>query len=282
MTQINLPVMVSPTPGATLVNNLENWRDALHSMHSGVTRPDYVVPQMMWIDTSETPWVLKVFQGSDDIVLGSLDPSTLVFSSSGGNASGIVTDNSNGLTDTNLQGNLNQLASRTDGGTSVGDLVKLESVGGFASLPAVDGSQLTGISSSTPWMSYTPVFTAFGTVTNVNMFSRRVGDTLEVMGSFQAGSGAGDCSFSLGHNGVEGGLEVSSTKFPDAISHVGTAVRNISAGTYFGAYTIAERAATSIKFSVQTSSVSGLTPVSGTSFGSVRISVRASVPIQGW
>lgn len=82
MTQTNLPVMVSPTSGAQLVSNLEDWRDALHSMHSGTVRPDYVVPQMMWIDTSATPWVLKVFQGSDDIIMGTLDPTTLDFTPS--------------------------------------------------------------------------------------------------------------------------------------------------------------------------------------------------------
>lgn len=82
MTQTNLPVMTSPTSGAQLVSNLEDWRDALHSMHSGTVRPDYVVPQMMWIDTSATPWVLKVFQGSDDIIMGTLDPTTLDFTPS--------------------------------------------------------------------------------------------------------------------------------------------------------------------------------------------------------
>lgn len=82
MTQNNLPVMTSPTSGAQLVSNLEDWRDSLHSMHSGTVRPDYVLPQMMWIDTSATPWVLKVFQGSDDIIMGTLDPTTLNFTPS--------------------------------------------------------------------------------------------------------------------------------------------------------------------------------------------------------
>lgn len=82
MTQTNLPVMTSPTSGAQLVSNLEDWRDALHSMHSGTVRPSYVLPQMMWIDTSTTPWVLKVFQGSDDIIMGTLDPTTLDFTPS--------------------------------------------------------------------------------------------------------------------------------------------------------------------------------------------------------
>lgn len=138
MTQYNLPVFTSPTPGRTLLkDNLEPWRDAVHSMHAGVTRPDYVVPQMMWIDTSATPWVLKVFQGSDDIVLGDLDPTTLQFSPSGSvdynnltnrptlgilaagdDASDVPASTANGLISTNAQGQIDELAD---------DVVQLES-----------------------------------------------------------------------------------------------------------------------------------------------------------
>lgn len=137
MTQYNLPVFASPTPGRTfLKDNMEPWRDAVHSMHAGVTRPDYVVPQMMWIDTSATPWVLKVFQGSNDIVLGSLDPVTLNFTPSavdgstvtGMTAGNVTATNTNGLTDTNAQGNLNQITETILGNytkfgiTSSGDM----------------------------------------------------------------------------------------------------------------------------------------------------------------
>lgn len=82
--QYNLPDFTSPQPGGTfLKDNLEPWRDALHSYHKGPTRPSYVVDGMLWIDDSTTPWVAKVFQGSDDIVMGTLDPVELKFTPSG-------------------------------------------------------------------------------------------------------------------------------------------------------------------------------------------------------
>lgn len=80
MSQSDFGNITSPQPGADFFNNkLEPWRDALHTMHRGNTRPAYVQSGLMWIDDSNTPWELKVFQGSDDIVMGTLDPSTLVF-----------------------------------------------------------------------------------------------------------------------------------------------------------------------------------------------------------
>jgi hypothetical protein len=43
----------------------------------------------------------------------------------------------------------------------------------------------------TDWKSYTPTFSAgFGTVTSINMFYRRVGDVIEVQGSFTCGTTA--------------------------------------------------------------------------------------------
>lgn len=84
MSQFDFGNLESPLPGASFINdNLEPWRDALHSGHMGNSRPSYVVSGMWWIDNSSTPWVAKVFQGSDDIVVGTLDPSTLVFTPSG-------------------------------------------------------------------------------------------------------------------------------------------------------------------------------------------------------
>lgn len=80
MSQFDFGNLESPLSGTALINsNLEPWRDALHSMHSGTTRPTYAVPGLMWLDTSGSPWIVKVFQGSDDIIMGSLDPVSLEF-----------------------------------------------------------------------------------------------------------------------------------------------------------------------------------------------------------
>lgn len=125
MSQFNLPDFTSPQPGGTfLKDNLEPWRDAVHSGHMGNTRPDYVVPGMWWIDNSTTPWVAKVFQGSDDIIIGTLDPTTLVFTPSavdGSAVTGVLATNvtydnaASGLTATNVQDASDELVTITNG-----------------------------------------------------------------------------------------------------------------------------------------------------------------------
>jgi hypothetical protein len=53
------------TNGEQLADMLNEWRDAIHTLHRGSTRPTYVQPGMMWIDDSagSTSWVLKVYLG---------------------------------------------------------------------------------------------------------------------------------------------------------------------------------------------------------------------------
>lgn len=74
MTQFNLDTPINPTTtsGSTLCTVLSSWRDALHTCHSGVNRPTYVTAGMIWLDTSTTPWYLYLYDGSNDISLGSL------------------------------------------------------------------------------------------------------------------------------------------------------------------------------------------------------------------
>jgi hypothetical protein len=80
LSQYNFGNLTSPTPGTVLVDtHLEPWRDALHTMHSGSSRPSYAVAGMMWLDTTTTPWVVKMFDGSDDISLGTVNAATNLF-----------------------------------------------------------------------------------------------------------------------------------------------------------------------------------------------------------
>lgn len=103
MSQFDFGNLSSPLSGANFIdNNLEPWRDALHSCHSGATRPSYAVNGLLWLDNSNSSlWILKMFQGSTDIVLGSLDPvtnkfttSTQVLNNITANRNPIVTDDS--------------------------------------------------------------------------------------------------------------------------------------------------------------------------------------------
>ena len=81
MSQFDFGNLGSPLSGTTLVDdNLEPWRDALHSLHSAGSRPSYAVPGIMWINNSANPWVLNIFDGSQDIPLGTINTTTNLFS----------------------------------------------------------------------------------------------------------------------------------------------------------------------------------------------------------
>lgn len=62
--------------GTALAGDLNSWRDALHSMHRGSTRPSYAVQGMAWIDDSATPWLIKRYTGTSDVVMGSFNATT--------------------------------------------------------------------------------------------------------------------------------------------------------------------------------------------------------------
>ncbi|WP_336747751.1 hypothetical protein [Aureimonas altamirensis] len=57
------------TSGTTLGSMLRSWRDSLHSMHSGSSRPSYAVAGTVWLDTSVTPNRVMHFNGTVDTPL---------------------------------------------------------------------------------------------------------------------------------------------------------------------------------------------------------------------
>jgi hypothetical protein len=64
-------------------NKLEPWRNALHSMHSGASRPAYALAGLMWLDTTTTPWIVKCFDGTEDITIGTINATTNTFAPAG-------------------------------------------------------------------------------------------------------------------------------------------------------------------------------------------------------
>lgn len=80
---------INPTTksGTALASDLNNWRDSVHSMHSGSSRPSYAVAGMEWLDTSGTDPLVYYYTGSADVRVYEVDisDSTIrtVFSSSG-------------------------------------------------------------------------------------------------------------------------------------------------------------------------------------------------------
>lgn len=80
MSQFDFGNLSSPLSGAAFIDgNMEPWRDALHSSHSGTARPTYAVNGTFWLDTTTTPYIYKMFDGTDDITIGTINATTNEF-----------------------------------------------------------------------------------------------------------------------------------------------------------------------------------------------------------
>jgi hypothetical protein len=137
---------------------------------------------------------------------------------------------------------------------------------------------------TTPWVAYTPAnFNGFGTVTGVEFYSRRVGDTLEIRGKFTAGTTTGvEARIELGFNGTSGGItSAGSDKLPSGTSLAGMCA--ISVATAVTIHALIERSVGYLTFGIQTGAAAGLTKQNGTFISSGQtLSVQASVPMTGW
>lgn len=69
--------------GSALATDLNAWRTALHSGHSGTTRPTYAVAGMTWTNTSTNPYIVYFYDGTDDIAIGTVNTTTNVFTPAG-------------------------------------------------------------------------------------------------------------------------------------------------------------------------------------------------------
>jgi len=136
----------------------------------------------------------------------------------------------------------------------------------------------------TPWVAWTPTFTALGTVTSIAFWSRRVGDVLEVRGSWVAGTPtSSEARVSLGFNGVDGAVSASSTVL------TATEVCGLSAYsrvTASATYVLIESGKAYMNFSLQNGpgGNASLTPISGTTlmFSGDTLSILAKIPVTTW
>lgn len=63
--------------GPQLALDLNDFRDALNTLHRGASRPPYAQPGMQWMkEVSSERWDLVVYDGSVDLVLRSFNPTT--------------------------------------------------------------------------------------------------------------------------------------------------------------------------------------------------------------
>jgi hypothetical protein len=134
----------------------------------------------------------------------------------------------------------------------------------------------------TPWVTYTPTFTGFGTAASVSIWSRRIGDTLYIRGKFTTGTTTTtEARLTLGFNGTNGGITSDATKVA-SIQLAGPMVRGTANVSNY--YTLIESNVGYITFGIQSASFGGLTKRNGDdlSGAGVVFSFLAEVPISGW
>lgn len=129
----------------------------------------------------------------------------------------------------------------------------------------------------TDWQSYTPTFTGFGTPSSVQFSWRRVGDSLQVLGTFVAGS----TTAVEGRVSFPSGLIADSADVP-SIRGVGTAGRDTtSSGPWT---TLAEPSLGYFTFGLETAAGGSLTKQNGSFLtgSGQKIFLTGIVPILGW
>lgn len=174
----------------------------------------------------------------------------------------------------------NQNANRIFAGPSSGGAAAPS----FRALVATDIPDLSVTYSSaaafTPWTSYTPTFTAWGSESNVTARWRRMGGSLEVLITATAGTATGS-EARVSFPGAAAGNPVSASWLP-TVQICGEMVRATAAALNFVA--LCEAGKSYFTFGVQGSGTGGLTKAVGTGFiaNSQAHSFFASVPIEGW
>ena len=130
----------------------------------------------------------------------------------------------------------------------------------------------------TDWQSYTPTFTAFGTVTNIEFQWRRVGSDVEIRGKFNLGVTTG----SEARITLPPGLTSADTARIPSIQIVGYGVKNNFTTTQYAI--LQEPSVAYHTFGTQSGATSGLTKSIGTDIGSTGqlFSYFARIPVQGW
>jgi hypothetical protein len=80
----------NPTGPELLDDYLSKEQENNLSSNSGIQRPSYAVAGTLWIDTSVTPWLYKLYDGTSDITIGAFNPSTHLYTATGVDESNLV------------------------------------------------------------------------------------------------------------------------------------------------------------------------------------------------
>lgn len=79
MTQDSFVINTSTDNGRKLVEEITGFNTSLLSSHSGSARPSYAVEGTQWLKNNVTPYVLYMYDGTQDVSMGTIEPSTGVF-----------------------------------------------------------------------------------------------------------------------------------------------------------------------------------------------------------
>ena len=82
MTQATNPSIATGQTGTAYRTQDNDRYAAALTQHSGSSRPTYAVAGTLWLDTTGTPWILKMYDGADDISVGTVNASTNAFNAS--------------------------------------------------------------------------------------------------------------------------------------------------------------------------------------------------------
>lgn len=79
MSQTNVDFSNDMSGVELLDDYLTPLKENINTSNSGIQRPSYAVAGTKWLDTSVTPWLWKMYDGTSDITLGTVDSSTHLF-----------------------------------------------------------------------------------------------------------------------------------------------------------------------------------------------------------
>lgn len=79
MSQNNVDFTSNPTGTELMDDLLLPEQQNFLTCNSGISRPSYAVKGTVWLDISVTPHLLKQYDGSSDVTLGSINPTTHAF-----------------------------------------------------------------------------------------------------------------------------------------------------------------------------------------------------------
>lgn len=72
----------NPTGAGLMDDYLAKDQQNVLTSNSGIQRPSYAVVGTKWLDTSVTPWLWKMYDGTNDVTLGTVNPTTHLFTPS--------------------------------------------------------------------------------------------------------------------------------------------------------------------------------------------------------